>query len=105
MESIKLPDGDRDGATFVRARDGKRLNAQAQRVFDVMRDGRWRSLDEIANEAKAPQASVSARLRDLRKDRFGGHAVERKHVDAGHWMYRLIAKQEVANDTATVGGQ
>lgn len=78
-----------DGSTYDPAKDKQRLNAQTQRVYDVMRDGRWRTLRQLSDEAHAPEASVSARLRDLRKDKFGGHTVERRRTDGGLWTYRL----------------
>ncbi|HUP07677.1 MAG TPA: hypothetical protein VMU47_11030 [Caldimonas sp.] len=81
----------RDGATYDHAIDGKRLGEQHQRVFDCMRDGRWRSLREIAETTGDPEASVSARLRDFRKPRFGGHEVERRRArDGGTHEYRLL---------------
>jgi hypothetical protein len=79
-----------DGATFDTEKDADRLGAQCQRVLDVMRDGRWRTLRQLSDESDAPEASVSARLRDLRKPRFGGHQVERRRVnDAGTWEYKV----------------
>ena len=87
-----------DGITYEPAKDKVRLGKQAQRVWNVMRDGKWRPLDLIAKDADAPEASVSARLRDFRKDRFGGHTVERRRVEphlwhSGYWEYRLIVRQ------------
>mgnify|MGYP001277139517 CR=1 FL=1 len=82
--------GDRDGETFDRARDGARLDGQAADVFRLMRDGQWRALFQIARETGHPEASVSARLRDLRKDKFGGHIVERKYIAKGVYHYRLV---------------
>ena len=85
-------DGDRDGMTFDPHLDGVRLNKQAQAVYDVIRDGQWRTLAQIAVAAGCPEASASARLRDLRKEKFGGRKVERKR-DAdkqGLWWYRLV---------------
>jgi hypothetical protein len=58
--------------------DVPRLAAQTQRVYDLMRDGRWRTLGEIENATGDPQASVSARLRDFRKPSRGSHVVERR---------------------------
>ena len=80
--------GPRDGETFDEARDGKRLNAQAAHVFRLMRDGKWRTLAEIAEATGHPEASVSARLRDFRKV---GYTVDRQHVSKGLWQYRLTA--------------
>ena len=54
-----------------------------------MADGQWRTLKEIAAATGAPEASVSARLRDLRNERFGGYAVEREYIGDGLWRYRV----------------
>lgn len=81
--------GQRDGETFDAARDGKRLNAQAAHVYRLMKDGKWRTLAEIAAATGHPEASVSARLRDLRKPSLGGLTVERRHVSKGLWEYRV----------------
>jgi hypothetical protein len=83
-------EGDRGGATYDPAFDYHRLNRQARRVFDAMADGAWRSLREIADETGDPEASVSARLRDLRKQRFGGLRVERRREHGGTWVYRVV---------------
>ncbi len=71
-------DGDRGGVTYVAQEDFVRLNRQQRRVFDVMQDGRWRTLHDIAVLTGDPEASVSARLRDFRKPGFGGSTVERR---------------------------
>ena len=89
-------DGARDGRTFDEVLDKHRLNAQMRRVAVAMlRDGRWQSLHELQLATGDPQASISARLRDLRKPRFGSHTVERRrrlHVP-GTWEYRLILRE------------
>lgn len=81
--------GDRAGETFDRARDGDRLNGQAADVFGLMRDGKWRTLAEISTATGHPEASVSARLRDLRRPSLGGYKVEREYVSCGLWRYRV----------------
>lgn len=83
--------GDRDGWTFHPPADASRLNAQAVRVFEVMRDGAWHTLAEISTTTGDPESSVSARLRDFRKDRFGHMVVigERIKAGGGTWQYRL----------------
>ena len=69
---------DFDGFTYEREPDQVRLNEQALRVARLMADGRWRTLGEIERDTQDPQASISARLRDFRKDRFGASTVERR---------------------------
>lgn len=79
-----------DGATFVPERDGARLTKQINKVFDLMKDGQWRTLADIAFLTDAPESSISARLRDLRKPRFGGYTVERQSVRGGLFQYRIL---------------
>lgn len=76
------------GETFDKARDGKRLCEQALRVFDVMRDGKPRTLRQIAIETGAPEASASARLRDIRA---AGYTVDRAYVGGGLHEYTVKA--------------
>lgn len=84
----------RGGKTFFRQRDADRLSRQARAVWNVMRDNRWRTLPEIARVLEEPQQSISARLRDLRKDRFGGWDVQREYVAHGVWRYRVLKPKE-----------
>jgi hypothetical protein len=84
-----------DGASYDAAADEARLTGQLQRVFECMKDGRWRTLGELHRIAGATEASVSARLRDLRKPRFGGHTVNRRargERSQGVFEYQLIVK-------------
>lgn len=67
-----------------------RLTTQLARIYDLMSDGVWRSLPEIADAVRCTETSASARLRDLRKSRFGGHIVERDMPEPGFYLYRLI---------------
>jgi hypothetical protein len=67
-----------------------RLCGQIKRIYDLMSDGRWRSLAEIERATGDPQASISAQIRHLRKDRFGGHRVEkRRRGESGTWEYQV----------------
>ncbi len=77
------------GSTYSEPRDGKRLNRQAQVVFDVIKDGNWHTLRSISEATNEPEASISARLRDLRKPDWGGYDVKREFVSRGLWKYRL----------------
>lgn len=79
---------------------GARENAQLEAVWQAMRDGAWRSVEEIAALVECPPASASARLRDLRKPRYGGWNVERAYVGNGLWRYRVAEKASVAESGA-----
>jgi hypothetical protein len=79
------------GAEYNPARDDQRLLRQMGRVFDVMADGNWHALAEIAERTGDPPASVSAQLRHLRKPQHGSWIIERRSsgVSAALFLYRL----------------
>lgn len=79
-----------DGPAYVPQRDFVRLTRQVKRVFDLMKDARWRTLEDIALATGDPSPSVSAQLRHLRKPRFGAHTVNRRHVGGGLYEYQLL---------------
>lgn len=91
----RLFQGDRGGYTYDTITDYVRLNKQHARVYRIMQDGAWHDLREVSAKTGDPEASVSARLRDFRKERFGSHTVERKHIHGGRWLYRLIWNEAV----------
>jgi len=79
-----------DGETYEPKRDRVRLTGQLARVFYAMRGAEWTTLRDLADLAQGSEAGVSARLRDLRKQRFGGHTIERRRVTDGLWEYRML---------------
>lgn len=80
-----------DGPAYDHERDGARLGAQFMRIFNLMADGRFRTLREISAATGDPEASVSAQLRHARKPRFGGHTVEREHRGNGLYAYKITS--------------
>jgi hypothetical protein len=80
-------------ATFdgpdVTPTDEVRLRGQLAKVYDLMKDGQWRTLSRIAAITGASEAAASARLRDLRKPRFGSYTVNRRRVDGGLFEYQV----------------
>jgi hypothetical protein len=71
--------------------DRQRLHRQLDEVRHLMADGEWRTLADIewALAHKHSQASLSARLRDLRKT---GWTVDRRRVKpgSGTFEYRAV---------------
>lgn len=85
-----------DGDTYEAEKDHRRLSGQVQRVYEAMRDGQWRTVQMISDLTGDPPASIQARLRDLRKERFGAYEVEshRSEPNGSIWVYRVGAKGE-----------
>jgi hypothetical protein len=59
-----------------------------------MIDGLPRTLRQISNATGDPEASVSAQLRHLKKERFGGFIVEKEHVGNGLYRYWMMSPPE-----------
>jgi hypothetical protein len=100
QEELFKPDGSSyvphcahfDGKTYSSEFDHERLGKQMQEVYLLMKDGGWRTLAEIEKATGYSVASISARLRDLRKKKFGSHTVERQargDRSSGLFEYRL----------------
>ncbi len=90
---MSLPIGDDfDGETFEKPKDGKRLRSQLEVIHSIMKSGRWYSLRLLESITGYSTASISARIRDLRKAKFGGATVERARID-GTFQYRLKEKE------------
>ena len=90
-----------DGPEYRKAHDAERLSAQHARIRDLMLDGCWRSIREIARVTGDPEASVSAQLRHLRKERFGGYTVERRargDRSTGLFEYRVCIPDSQLKD-------
>lgn len=69
---------DFDGPDYDRGFDHPRLSRQIDRVYGLMKDHQWRTLSEIEDVTNDSVASISARLRDLRKQKFGGYIVDKR---------------------------
>lgn len=81
-----------DGETIRPHLDNERLRTLLDRVRTLMRDGRWRTLAEIVEVVGGSEASVSARLRDLRKWRHGSNLIRRRRrgePSSGLFEYRM----------------
>ncbi len=82
------------GGPGVSQKDAKRFAGQLGLVARLMDDGRWRTLAAIAARTGSSEAGASARLRDLRKARWGSRKVDRRRCHRSGWSaryeYRLV---------------
>ena len=96
--------------TYDRTLDGARLRTQLEMVRDVMlafgQLDDWMTLGQIHHMTGYPEASISARLRDLRKTGFGGYEVARRRrgkPERGLWEYRVTERGAVVGEQLTNG--
>jgi len=91
-----------DGPAFDESKDSARLSGQIERVWNAMKDGQWRTVDQIVALTGDPANSVQAQLRHLRKPRFGSYLVERRRAtESGLWQYRVGGRGEGVPKHAT----
>lgn len=81
-----------DGSDIVPERDNNRLGKQILDIYNLMKDGKERTLNEIHKLTGHPEASISAQLRNLRKSRFGSHDIQKKYIHNGLYTYKLVEK-------------
>jgi hypothetical protein len=90
--------GDRGNANSVAfSRMGGMVMSETiarQRIWEIMKDGRWRSLPEIERLLghRHMTTSIGARLRDFRKKKFGAYEVplRRRPGQPNTYEYRLV---------------
>lgn len=85
-----------DGSDYKPQRDDQRLSAQYVRIFELMKDKVFRSLKEISEYTGDPEASISAQLRHMRKERFGSHTVNKQYIGEGLYIYQLLVNRAAA---------
>ena len=90
---------DFDGATYDPAEDKIRLNRQCYVVWAAMCRGGWFTLEQLETLTHEPQASISARLRDFRKPRFGGHTILRRRVEGEKGLHEYMLIKAVKNES------
>lgn len=80
-----------DGNTYQPELDFVRLKGQLERVKWLLLHpiGKWWTLEELKRLAGGSETSISARVRDLRKGKFGALGVESRRRDGGLWEYRV----------------
>jgi hypothetical protein len=88
-----------DGASALQI-DTPRLALQMARVFELMKDGKYRTLRQVADATGCLETSASARLRDLRKPKFGEHSVDARRAKCAGlvYEYRLTLNEEQIPD-------
>jgi hypothetical protein len=80
--------------TWDEDRDGSRIARQRARIWKQMFSGNWKTIYELSVATGDPHQSVSARLRDLRKTKYGAHTVDRRYQAEGVWEYRLTVNNQ-----------
>lgn len=83
-----------DGETYSKQFDCERLTGLMRAVYDLMKDGEWRTAAEIKDIIqRGSEGGIGARMRDLRKAKWGSHDVpSRRRGDEknGLYEYRMV---------------
>lgn len=76
----------------ITPQEAKRMTGQRAKVFNIMLDGEWRTLQNIIDlGVESPPQSVAIYLRSFRELRYGGYKVEKKKMNGTRlFAYRLF---------------
>lgn len=80
-----------DGSTYDPPGDYERLKTSLDKVRHIMSHplGQWWTLFELSKLTGSSESGVSARIRDLRKEKHGGHNIQSARGRNGLWRYRM----------------
>lgn len=77
----------------AQAQERERLNAAAERVLARLSDGRWHANSELCQPDCGGNRAIGARLPELRaRGAREGWTIEKRHVEAGRYDYRLVRR-------------
>ena len=91
------------GSDYIPIYDERRLSQQIGQIYDLMKDGCWRTLSEIKEQLEAkhkkrfPESSVSAQIRNLSHAEYGNIKHEKRargDRSNGLFEYRLLITHE-----------
>ncbi len=89
MKSVMVPEI--CGETYEPERDCGRLTSQHERLLDIMKDGKARTLQEMKARMGADLTTgLAARCRGFRRKANGGHVMIVTNIGGGTWTYRLV---------------
>jgi hypothetical protein len=88
------------GATYSGKQDKERLTRHLLAVFELMKDGQYRTTAEVASEVDCLETTAHARIRQLRSI---GHQVPKRWIKgedgaSGHFEYALIVNRSLMGD-------
>lgn len=86
------------GAGITTQEDVKRVKGGLKKIYLFVRDGKWHTLRRISAETGVPEASVSAGLRSLRREKYGAHTIQREHIGSGLHVYRFVPNPATVAD-------
>lgn len=93
MKNLELENVKFDGSDIDSEKDNLRLAGQLKVIYDLVKDGKYRTLREIEDQTNYPQSSISAQLRNLRKERYGSFNIEKRSRgdrENGLFEYRIV---------------
>ena len=76
-----------DGETYNEELDGERMTTQLELVREIMSDQGWHRNIEVANRVDCSESGAAARIRDLRKEKFGSWEIVRRRVAHGNGLH------------------
>lgn len=73
----------------------KRNDRLNERTRILMAGGRWWTIAALALELGCSECTASARIRDQRKAKYGGHRIVKRLRPGGFFEYRMVSDDHV----------
>ena len=86
-----------DGETYDEELDGERMTTQLELVREIMSDQGWHRILEVANRVDCSESGAAARIRDLRKEKFGAWNIVRRRVAHGNGLHEYRWNGEIVH--------
>jgi len=85
------------GRSYVAKQDNKRLTHQIKDVFNVLKDGRPHTINEIHSKTGHLHESIGAQIRNLRKPENGGFEIPREYIKGTKLSQYQLSPQDMRN--------
>lgn len=67
----------------------RRFDSQIAVLLHALTGTGWQTLAQLRALTGICETSISAQLRNLRKEQHGGHVIEKRRLNGGEWEYSL----------------
>jgi hypothetical protein len=64
------------------------------KLLSVVKDGKWRTIKQLSDATGNIPTAASANMRNLRKAKYGGYIIERRHLGNGLYEYRMALDED-----------
>ena len=69
----------------------ERLTCARRLALEALESGDWVNPHELADDLGITPGGLTSRFRELRQEKYGGYAIEKKYAGNRTYVYRLVS--------------